>query len=173
MKDHQIDIILKAWTTYQELIRGFGENCWKIRTFFYTASFGVIAAAFTTNVTPLYWAVPPICVAFFSLELGYRRLQEQYISKTLEIERTINDILVGQETPVLPDGGISTGLDTPRLRDVLQFLKPKRYLFWFSYLIVFLIALALYSVGVVQSGICPPPSAAQHGVAADGAAPRR
>ena len=148
---YQKDIVLKAWDTYQGLIAGLGDGCWKIRSVFYTASFGLIAAAFTSNLRELYLLIPILSVLFCFLEAGYQQIQEQYIKKTIEIERTINDMLAGEETPYFPDRGISTGLNTPTPKELFGLFRLRKYLFWLSYLAVILVSLVLFFLNVTKS----------------------
>src|SRR6478736_3243843 len=103
MTDEQREIILKAWDRYQALIAAVGDSCWKIRSVFYTVSFGLIAAAFSSNVRTLYLLVPLVALGFCLLEAGYQQLQLQYILKSIEIETTINDILASEPDPRFPD----------------------------------------------------------------------
>ena len=48
------EIIIKAWDTYQGLIKGFGENCWKVRSVFISISTAIIAFAYTSDTVILY-----------------------------------------------------------------------------------------------------------------------
>jgi hypothetical protein len=157
MKDEK-DIILKAWDTYQGLIAGLGEACWKIRSVFYTASFGLIAAAFSSDLRGLYLLDPPLAILFCVLEAGYQQIQQQYINKSTSIEVTINGILSHQAEPKLPEDGISTSMEPPTPKALLQVFSRKKYLFWLSYLIVILISLALYGMNVTKSRLAAPTS---------------
>lgn len=156
MRDTQVEIILKGWSLHSELVRGFGENCWKIRSIYFTSAFGLIAAGFTTNAPELYLLVPILSVGFFLLESGYRRLQLQYIWRLKQIERSVNDLLASEPHPYIPNHGVSTALDTPKLGSLVQLLRPKRYLFWLSYLIVTATAVSLFFLGVEKAKVsCP------------------
>src|SRR5690349_6417948 len=110
MSDATREIVLKAWDRYESLIVELGDACWKIRSLFYTVSFGVIAAAFSLDLSLLYLLNLFVALLFCALEAGYERIQALYIAKTLSIERTINDILAGEDVPWLPNYGITTGL---------------------------------------------------------------
>jgi hypothetical protein len=145
------DIILKAWDTYQGLIATLGDACWKIRSVFYTASFGLIAAAFSSNLRALYLLVPVLTVMFCFLEAGYQQLQQQYISKTIAIELTINDMLAGEATPRFPNEGVRTSLHTPTIKDLIGLFKPRKYLFWLSYLAVPSVSLLLFYFNATKS----------------------
>lgn len=152
------DIILKAWDTYQGLIAGLGEACWKIRSVFYTVSFGVIAAAFSSDLRGLYLLVPPLSILFCLLEAGYQQIQQQYIDKTTNIETTVNDMLAQEAEPRLPDAGISTNLEPPTLRSFSIVFTRKKYLFWLSYVIVIATALVLFGLNVTKGRFGGPPA---------------
>jgi hypothetical protein len=148
--DPKKEIVLKAWETYQRLIASLGEACWKIRSVFYTASFGLIAASFSSDLRALYLLIPLLSVLFCFLEAGYQQIQEQYIDKTIEIEQTINDLLAGEATPHFPDEGVRTSLRKLTLKDLFRLFRPKKYLFWLSYLAVIFISMALFFCNVTK-----------------------
>jgi hypothetical protein len=154
----QKDIVIKAWDTFQNLIAGLGEECWKIRSVFYTASFGLIAAAFSSDIRGLYLLNPPLAILFCVLEAGYQQIQQQYIEKSTSIEVTINDMLALEAEPRMPDAGVSTSLVPPTPRALLRVFNRKKYLFWLSYLIVILISLTLFGMNVTKSKFAGPPS---------------
>lgn len=154
----QKDIVLKAWDTYQGLIAGLGESCWKIRSVFYTASFGVIAASFSSDLLGLYLLNPPLAILFCFLEAGYQQIQEQYIEKSTSTEVAINDMLAGEEVVRIPDSGISTSLDPPTPRALMRAFRPRKYLFWMSYLVVILISLGLFVMNITKSSFTPIPN---------------
>lgn len=147
------EIVLKAWDTYQGIIAGLGDGCWKIRSVFYTASFGLIAAAFSSDLRVLYLLNVPLAVFFCILEAGYQRIQEQYIGKTIRIERTINDLLAGEQNPWMPNDGISTSLNKPTLKDLRRVFRPAKYLFWLSYLTIVLLSLVLFAFKATKSRV--------------------
>lgn len=143
-------ILLKAWDTYQNLIKGMGEACWKIRSLAYTVSFGILVYGFNSKTASIYLFVVPLAVLFFFLESGYCRIQDQYIAKSIEIETTINDILANEESPRFPADGISTAIDTPSFLDLLRLFRPKKFLFWSSYLIIIIISILLYGLDIIS-----------------------
>lgn len=151
MSDATREIILKAWDRYQSLIADLGDECWKIRSLFYTASFGIIAAAFSLDLRILYLLNVLLALLFCALEAGYERIQAQYIAKTLSIERTINDMLAGEEFPWFPNYGINTGLHNLSLKALLRAFRPKKYLFWSSYLAVIVMSLILFFWQITKS----------------------
>ncbi|MDQ1637702.1 MAG: hypothetical protein QOF62_1041 [Pyrinomonadaceae bacterium] len=153
----QKDIVLKSWDTYQTLIASLGDACWKIRSVYYTASFGLIAASFSSNLRALYLLVPVLAVLFGILEAGYQQIQEQYIQKNTDIERSINEMLANEQNVYLPNDGISTGLERASARRVLHMLRPGKYLFWLSYVAVILFSLILFALNVTERKYNPAP----------------
>lgn len=71
-----------------------------------------------------------------------RRLQNKYISKSIEVEKSINDFLVGAD-PKLPSEGISTNIEIPSLSEFCDLLNIKRWMFWLPYLITLIISIVL------------------------------
>lgn len=143
MIDNQT-LVLKAWETYQGLIKGFGEDCWKIRSFFVTLSMAVVSIAYTNDSPFIYTLNIFLVVVFCFQESGYRRLQIQCIEKSRQIEITLNDILTGEKDVRLPQDGICTSLDVPSFRDLLLLFSLKRIMFWVPYVFVLALSLALF-----------------------------
>ena len=141
------DVVLKAWEVFQDLAQGQGESCWKIRSVFYTASSALIAYGFVHNEPLLYGGVIPLAALFFILEAGYKQVQNQYIAKSLAIEQTLNDLLVGEEEPFLPVAGISTSISTPTFRKCFRIWRGNM-LFWSPYLLIPVVALLLWIFNV-------------------------
>jgi hypothetical protein len=152
------DIALKAWDTYQGLIAGLSETSWKIRSVYYTASFGVIAAAFSSDLPYLYLLNPILSILFCLLEAGYQQIQQQYLEKTNNIEVTINDMLTQEAEVRWPDSGITTSLEPPTLSTLGIVFTRKKYLFWSSYLIVSVFSLILFFTNLTKSRLAPPAS---------------
>ncbi len=87
MKSDSVTIALAAWNQYQLLIRSSGDAIWKIKTAFYAVASAVVAAGYSSDSSVTYAAVPIIALLFLLLEAGHKRLQIQYIRKSLNIER--------------------------------------------------------------------------------------
>jgi hypothetical protein len=111
----------------------------------------LIAASFSSDLRVLYLLIPILSVLFCFLEAGYQQIQEQYIGKTIEIEQTINDLLAGEENPHFPDEGVRTSLHTPTAKDLFGLFRPKKYLFWLSYVSVIFISLSLFCFNVTKT----------------------
>lgn len=137
------DLVLKAWEVYQGLAQGLGDSCWKIRSIFYTTSSALIAYAFVHSEPVLYGVVTGLSLAFFLLESGYKQIQDQYIRKSIAIERTLNDILVNEPEPFIPEGGISTSITTPTISKCFK-LRLRKFFFWAPYLLVFLLSILMW-----------------------------
>jgi hypothetical protein len=151
MKSDSVTIALSAWNEYQLLIRSSGDAMWKIRTAFYAVASALVAAGYSSDSAVIYSAVPFIALLFLLLEGGHKRIQIQYIRKSLDIERTLTDFLVDEPSPYLPGEGISTSLSTPTARDLLELFSLKRFLFWFPYLAVSTLSVLLYIYGIQKS----------------------
>jgi len=137
------DIALKAWEVYQGLAKGMGESAWKIRSTFFATAAGLIAYTYNSSSPILYLLTVLLCVLFFILESGYRRLQDQYIEKSIAIERTLNDFIAKEEHPRFPET-IGTDVDTPSWSGLIKLLTLKRIIFWLPYLVLFLLPLILF-----------------------------
>jgi len=101
--DKNHEIALKAWETYQSLVKGMGESAWKIRSVYFTLSAALITYSYTNSTPELYILVSMLSILFLLLESGYKRLQIQYIEKSRLIETTIDDIIAGEDMPRFPE----------------------------------------------------------------------
>lgn len=144
----QTEIPLKAWEMFQGLAQSFGETCWKLRSIYYTASSAILAYAFVNSVPSLYGVVVGLSVAFFVLESGSKQIQDQYIRKSIEVERTINDILLDEEEPFISEDGIYTSIKPPTLSRCFRF-PFNRLFFWGPYAVMFVLSLILLFTGIV------------------------
>jgi|GEM_PF-2062672 len=151
LSDH--DMVMKAWDTYQGLIKGMNENCLKVRSLFLSITTAIIAYAYVSGSMTLYLLNIFVIPLFCFWEAGYRVLQSQYIEKTKSIEKTINDILASEEHPSYPDEGICTSLNTPSFKGLVSQFKFKRILFWLPYVIVFFISLILLLFNITKSDV--------------------
>ncbi|HRL76332.1 MAG TPA: hypothetical protein PLC86_11420 [Candidatus Accumulibacter phosphatis] len=143
IKSETITITLAAWNQYQQLVRNSADAVWKIRAAFYAVSSALLASGYASQTNFIYLTVPLAAILFLLLEGGHLRLQMQYIKKSLEIERTITDLLVDEKDPFLPMEGISTAISTPTLLEMFALFSPKRYLFWLPYLMIIATAMLL------------------------------
>jgi hypothetical protein len=138
------EIILKTWEVYQGLVQGMGDTCWKLRSLFYTASSALIAYGFVHSITVPYVLVTVLSIIFFLLEAGYKDIQNQYIQKSLEIERTLNDLLVNEPEPFIPPGGISTSIAKLSMWRYRNQLRMRKILFWGPYFLFLIVSLILW-----------------------------
>ena len=141
------DIALKAWDVYQGLAKGMGESAWKIRSIFFATSAALLAYSYNSSVPELYVLISVLSILFFILESGYRRLQDQYIEKSLQIEITLNDFVANDEHPRFPES-IGTDVDTPSWQQLMQLLRLKRIIFWLPYLLILVAPIILYFLDV-------------------------
>ncbi|OXS52154.1 hypothetical protein B1A99_34930 [Cohnella sp. CIP 111063] len=145
MKEEKIHVLIKAWETYQNLSKGFGENAWKIRTMGIGFWSAIIAYGYQKNNEMMYYLSIIIVMLFFLLESGMRLLQQKYIEKSIEMEKSINDYLVDDEIQ-MPEDGISTNVLTPTIFDFFKLFKLKRWMFWFPYLILLISSFFLKNI---------------------------
>ena len=141
------DIALKAWEVYQELAKGMGESAWQIRSIYFATAAGLIAYTYNSSSPILYLLVSILCVLFFVIESGYRRLQDQYIEKSMAIERTLNDFIANDEHPRFPQS-IGTDVDTPSFKSLIKLFELKRIIFWLPYLVFFFLPVVLFLLDV-------------------------
>ncbi|WP_322520806.1 hypothetical protein SR882_08425 [Guyparkeria halophila] len=142
MKD-DLEIALKAWSVYQDLIRDMGGAAWKIKSVCFTVSAGIISYGFTSGESYVFLVASFLSLIFLMLESGFRCLQDQIINKSLEIERTINGFIAHDDRPVFPDS-VGTDLDAPRMSDLRSLFSVNRFLFWLPYLILFVVPIILW-----------------------------
>jgi hypothetical protein len=162
------EVVLKAWEVYQGLIQALGESCWKIRSIFYTTSSAMIAYGFVHSISFLYVVVAVLSIIFFVLEAGYKQIQNQYIVKSAEIERTLNDLLVDEPHPFIAERGIKTAIKTPTRRGYIRLLRFRNFLFWGPYFLVLVCALLL---AWCHAGIKKPSDECQKATHSNEAAP--
>ena len=147
MSEKNKDIALKAWKVYQELAKGMGESAWQIRSIYFATAAGLIAYTYNSSSPILYLLVSILCLLFFVIESGYRRLQDQYIEKSMAIERTLNDFIANDEHPRFPQS-IGTDVDTPSFKSLIKLFELKRIIFWLPYLVFFFLPVVLFLLDV-------------------------
>lgn len=145
MNENRIQVLIKAWETFQNLSKGFGENAWKIRTMGIGFWAAIIAYGFKNKNESMYYLALMIILIFLLLEAGIRLLQQKYIEKSIEMEKSINDYLVGAEIQI-PDDGISTNVITPTVIDLLKLFKIKRWMFWFPYFLLIIVSIFMKKI---------------------------
>lgn len=128
-------VLIRAWEKYQSLAKGFGENAWKIRTWGIGFWATIIAYGYQNNNKSMYYISLLIIGVFLFMEAGMRMFQNKYIEKSIDIERSINDYLVGSYIRI-PEDGISTNITTPTCCDFLKLFQLKRWMFWLPYLLL-------------------------------------
>jgi len=128
-------ILIKGWETLQSLAKANGESAWNLRAWGISVWSALFAYAYTSNKGEIVIVAIVTLFAVFLIELAIRQIQYQYIEKSLDIEKSINSILVGEE-PSIPEGGISTNIETPTMYGFFKLLAAKRWLIWFPYLLL-------------------------------------
>lgn len=141
MTPEQLSILIKSWELFQNLAKGFGENSWKIRSVSIGFWATILAFAYKKSDPLVIYASIVILIPFFFLEAGTRIFQNKYIEKSVELERTLNDYLVCDDSPRLPKYGITTNIDQPNFKDFFQLFKLKKWMFWFPYLLLIIMSI--------------------------------
>lgn len=129
---------------YQNLVQRFEDSCWKIKSLgggFWSV---LISFGYKENESIIYLFSLVILIIFLLIESGIKIIQYKYIKKSLETENTLNEYLIGEKEPKLPNSGISTNIKTPEISDFFKLFLIKRWLFWLPYLSMFLISFFMY-----------------------------
>jgi hypothetical protein len=100
----------------------------------------------------------------------YKQIQNQYIFKSAEIERTLNDLLANEPHPFIAEHGIKTAIKTPTRRGYCRLLRGRNFLFWGPYLFVFVCALIL---AFCHAGIKTPSNDCRRSIIESPAGPPR
>lgn len=145
------DIALKAWDVYQNLAKGMGESAWKIRSVCFGLTSGLISYAYVSSAPAIYIIVSILSLMFLILESGYRRLQDQYIFKSNEIELTLNDFIANEKNPRFPNS-IGTDVDTPSFDHLINMFRAKRIVFWLPYLLLFVVPIIFFFYEIKKEG---------------------
>ncbi|TQR14750.1 hypothetical protein [Psychrobacillus soli] len=138
MNEDKINVLIKAWETYQNLAKGFGENAWKIRAIGIGFWSAIMGYGYKNDDSKVYLFSLIIVVLFLFLETGMKQLQYKYINKSINIEKSINDFLLGDNVK-FPTNGISTNIATPSIIDFLNMFRLKRWMFWLPYLVLLIV----------------------------------
>lgn len=144
MTTEQINILLKSWEMTQAMVKSLEENFWKIRSVYVGFWSILIAYAYQRQEPILLLGSVVILFPFFMFEGGLKLIQLKYISNSISLEATLNDILIGEEVPRLPERGISTNFGLIRPKEFLKLFQLKRWLFWAPYLFLILLTALTY-----------------------------
>lgn len=150
MNDNKINVLIKAWETYQNLIKGFGENAWKIRATGIGFWSAIMGYGYKNSDSKVYLFSLIIIILFLFLEAGMKQLQNKYINKSIKIEKSINDFLLDDNVK-FPSNGISTNIDTPSFKDFLNLFRLKRWLFWLPYLSLLIVTFVFITLNIFKS----------------------
>lgn len=142
MNDTKIEILIKSWEIFQNLSKGFGENSWKIRTMGVGFWATVVAYGYKEDNVTMYYVAIGILLIFHLMECGTKIMQNKYIMKSIEIEKSINDILDDAFLKT-PKNGISTNISNPNMKDFFSLYTYKRWMFWFPYLVLLILSISM------------------------------
>jgi hypothetical protein len=135
--NRETTILIKAWETFQNIAESNGKASWTIRAWGISVWCALIAYSYAPGPKLIAWIGLVQLAASFLMELATRQVQYAFISKSIRIEQMLQSIALG-ERPAIPEGGISTNIDTPTLGSLFQLLALRRWLIWFPYLVLFL-----------------------------------
>ena len=130
-----LSILIKGWETIQSLAKSNADAAWNLRAWGISVWSALVAYAYTSQKHEVIFVALMTLIAVFFVELAVRQIQYKYIEKSIQIENSINAILLG-ELPQIPAGGISTNIETPNIVDLIKLLSLKRWLIWFPYLLL-------------------------------------
>lgn len=140
MNENKINVLIKAWETYQNLAKGFGENAWKIRVTGIGFWAAIMGYGYKNEDNKVYLFSLIIVILFLFLEAGMRQLQYKYINKSIHIEDSINDFLL-EDNVRFPKNGVSTNISTPSIFDFFNLFRLKRWMFWLPYLVLLIVTI--------------------------------
>jgi len=129
----KISLLTKSWEIIQNLAKSNGELAWKVRVWGLGIWAGLIAFSFKEHSQLIVLVALFQFIVIFFIELATRQIQYKFIQRSIEIEGMLNDLLVGDEVKI-PEGGISTQIDTPTTKDLFALFMLKRWLIWLPYL---------------------------------------
>lgn len=144
---NDVPILLKGWEIVQAIAKSNGESAWNMRAWGISVWCALMAYAYTSRHSELFTIALLLVVVVFLIELAIRQVQYKFIDKSVEIERCITAILVGDD-PDLPPNGISTNISIPSMMDLRNLLSIKRWLIWLPYCL-----LAFATIGAIILGI--------------------
>ena len=143
--DRGLQILLKAWDTMQELAKSNGQAAWTIRAWGISVWCALVAYAVTNRIAPLLLVAIAQLTAAFLMEMAARQVQYAFIARSLEIEKSIESVLVG-EGQYVPEGGISTNIPTPTIHTLGQLLSVRRWQHWFPYVVLIGFSFVAYAL---------------------------
>jgi len=144
-------LLTKGWEVAQSLARSNGESAWNIRAWGVSVWCALVAYAYTSGKKEIFVVAVVLLVVVFLIELGIRQVQYKFIEKSIQIEKSINQILLGAE-PIPPEGGISTNIPIPSIRDMVALLTIRRWLIWLPYGL--LLVFTLYALCLAPNSAC-------------------
>lgn len=135
------DILLKAWELTQSIAKTNAETAWKVRMWGITIWGALLSYAYTNNSFSVIMISFIILLPVFIFECGIRIIEYKMISFSHDIEKSLNELLVGSDLN-LPEEGIKINITETRLKDFKKILTLKRWLIWGPYFCLALISLS-------------------------------
>jgi hypothetical protein len=147
LTNEQLSVVMKAYEVLHGLAKSNGETAWNVRVWGLGIWAALMAYAFEKHApeVELVALLTLICVGLF--EAGIRQVQYGFIAKAIELESSLNDILVGRLEVRLPAGGVSSNIETPSFTSLLQQFGRKRWLNWAPYALLIGFTLVKIRIG--------------------------
>ncbi|CAM2999907.1 hypothetical protein [Vibrio mytili] len=131
------DVLLKSWELTQNIAKNNAETAWKVRMWGVAIWSALIAYAFKNNSCEIVLLSGFILMPIAWFEFGIRTVEYKLISRSHEIENSINSLFLGGEF-VPPTEGVKIKIDPPSLSDYLLLFDKRRWLVWGPYLALFI-----------------------------------
>lgn len=131
----RVDLVVKAWEACHGVAKSNGESAWTLRTWGLGIWAALVAYAFKEQLAGIAGVALVVLIFTFVMELGIRQIQYAFLQRALELEKSLNDALVGDSFR-LPPKGLSTDIGIPSLGDLLDLLRVRRWLLWSPYVLL-------------------------------------
>ncbi len=144
-----IDVLLKSWELTQNIAKNNAETAWKVRMWGVTIWSALIAYAFNNNSVEIVLLSGFILIPIAWFEFGIRTVEYKLISRSHEIEESINNLLLKGEF-IPPTEGVKIKIEPTKLSDYLSLLNKKRWLVWGPYLALLVSSVLVFFVVLNQ-----------------------
>lgn len=127
------DVLLKCWELTQSVAKNNAETAWKVRMWGVAIWSALIAYAFENNSCEIVLLSVFILIPIAWFEFGIRTVEYKLISRSHEIESSLNSFFLGGDF-IPPSEGVKIKIEPPSLSDYLSLFDKKRLLVWGPYL---------------------------------------
>lgn len=134
------DVLLKCWELTQSVAKNNAETAWKVRMWGVAIWSALIAYAFENNSFEIVLLSAFILIPIAWFEFGIRTMEYKLISRSHEIESSLNSFFLGGDF-IPPSEGVKIKIEPPSLSDYISLLEKKRWLVWGPYMALFISSL--------------------------------